>query len=179
MKTKWPPRWIYYTSICYISAKMRSSVLMKGLLLMAMLVGLLMCVKDASRAQNRWVEKSWIVLLIIFILIILVKKVIPWQLIHECDTALCIYNTKELRLFMFSALEVKKESTGGQPSLKNNSMRSRTSVLVSLPQPLPHTNEWIALFYIALFKSSNYGNYVCSVLYYPVRIITQQHNYGN
>ena len=32
MKTKWPPHWIYYASIAYISAKMRSSALMKAYL---------------------------------------------------------------------------------------------------------------------------------------------------
>ena len=49
---------------------------------------------------------------------------------------------------------------GGQISSKNNSIRGRTSVFVSSPQPLPHTDNWVASFYIALFKSCNYGNYI-------------------
>ena len=32
MKTKWPPHWIYYASIGYISAKTQSLVLMKAYL---------------------------------------------------------------------------------------------------------------------------------------------------
>ena len=32
MKTKWPPRWIYYVSINFISAKTRSLELMKAYL---------------------------------------------------------------------------------------------------------------------------------------------------
>ena len=41
----------------------------------------------------------------------------------------------------------------GQISSKNNSIQAQTSVLVSSPQPLPHMEDWIASFYIALFKS--------------------------
>ena len=32
MKTEWPPHWMYYAFITYISAKTRSSVLMKAYL---------------------------------------------------------------------------------------------------------------------------------------------------
>ena len=61
MKTKWPPLWIYYTSIGYISAEMRSSALLEaylyGLLTTAMVVGPLMEVKDLSKVRNRQVAK--------------------------------------------------------------------------------------------------------------------------
>ena len=53
----------------------------------------------------------------------------------------------------------KETSTEGQTSLKNNSTHARTSVFISPPQPLPHIDNWIGSFYIALFKSRNYGNY--------------------
>ena len=48
-----------------------------GLLMMAMLVELLMGVKDPGKVQNQRVIKLWIVT-------ILIKKFIPWQLIHAC-----------------------------------------------------------------------------------------------
>ena len=43
---------------------------------------------------------------------------------------------------------------------KKNTVYGFELVLVSLPQPLHHTDDWIASFYIAVFKSRNYGNYV-------------------
>ena len=58
----------------------------------------------------------------------------------------------------------KKESMEGKISSKTT-MYEVKLVFVSSPQPLPHTDDWIASFYIALFKSSNYGNYVCVATY--------------
>ena len=46
---------------------------------------------------------------------------------------------------------------GAQISSKKSSIHAYTSVFVSLPQPLNHTEDWIPSFYIALFKSRNYG----------------------
>ena len=81
---------------------------------------------------------------------------------HGYTCRYCSINkTNELHLLVSSAFWVKKkESTGGQISSKGNSIRARTSMFVSSPQPLHHTEDWIASFYIALFKSPNYGNYV-------------------
>ena len=42
--------------------------------MMAMVVELLMGVKDSSKVQNRWVAKSWIVLIPNLIILILVKS---------------------------------------------------------------------------------------------------------
>ena len=49
------------------------------LLIMAMLVGLLMEIKDAGKVRNRWVAKS---LFFSIPILILVRKFIPQQLIH-------------------------------------------------------------------------------------------------
>ena len=77
---KWLPRWIHYASISFISAKTRSSALTRliyALLKVAMLVGLLMAVKNPGKVQNRRVAKSRIVLLILIIILILDKTFIP------------------------------------------------------------------------------------------------------
>ena len=84
---------------------------------------------------------------------------IPLQLIHGCKYC-SIINTNELSLLMSMCFWLKKESMGGQISLKNNSIWGQTSVFISSPQPLPHTDGWIASFYIALFNLRNYGNYL-------------------
>ena len=124
-----------------------------------MLLGLLIGANDHGKVQNRRVAKLRIVLLLIIILIILVTKFVPRQLIHGCRYC-SINDTNELRLFVSMCFGVKKESTGGQISLKNNCLQTRTSVFVSSPQPLHHTDNWIASSYLAFFKVRNYGNYV-------------------
>ena len=94
------------------------------------------------------------------ILLILVKMFISQKLIHGCRF-FYINNTNELRLLVSMCFWViKEESTVGQSSLKNKGIWSWTRVFVSSPQPLHHTDNWIASFYIVLFKSCNYGNYV-------------------
>ena len=123
------------------------------LLAMAMLDGPLIDVKDLGKVRNRRVAKLQIVLvIIIIIIIILVKKFIPWQLIHGCRYC-SLNNTNELRLLVSSAFWVKKkEATEDQISSKKHCIRARTSLFVSSPQPLHDRDEWIASFYIALFK---------------------------
>ena len=62
---------------------------------MAMLVGPLMVVKDPGKIRNRRVAKSRIFLIPIFIILILVKKFVPRQLVHGCRYC-SINNTNEL-----------------------------------------------------------------------------------
>ena len=119
---------------------------------MAILAGSLMGVKDPDKVRNQRVAKSQIVL------IILVKQ-LPQQLIHGCKYC-SINNTSELCLLVSTIFGVKKNQRDGQISSKNNSIQARTSVFISSPQPLPLTDDWIESFYIALFKSRNYGNYI-------------------
>ena len=57
-------------------------------------------------------------------------------------------------------LLVKKKLIERPISLQKKRVQAQTSVFVSSPQPLHHTEDWIASFYIALFKSHNYENYV-------------------
>ena len=134
----------YITLLSVISALKRRVRrlwrLIYGLLMIAMLVGPLMGVKDPGKVQNRRVAKSRI-----FLLIILVKTFIPRQFICGCRYC-CINNANELSLLVSSAFWVKKQLTGGQISSKNNSIRVRTSVFVSSSQPLHHTDDWITLF---------------------------------
>ena len=87
--------------------------LIYGLLTMAVLVGPLISVKDPSKVWNQQVAKSRIVCIPILILI---KKFIPWQLIHGCRYC-SINNNNELCLLVSTAW-VKKELTGGQISSK-------------------------------------------------------------
>ena len=133
-----------------------------GLITMSMLIGALMGIKDPGKVQNWRVAKSRIVLLLLIIIIsilILVKKFIPRPLIHGCKYC-SINNTNKLRLLMNMCFWVKKESTGGQISSTNNNIQGWTSVFLSLPPLPPHTDEWIASFYIAFFNSRKYGNYI-------------------
>ena len=116
--------------------------LIYGVLTMAMLVGMLMGVKDPGKVRNRRVTKSRIVLLII---LLLVKTFIPRQFIHGCRYC-STNNINELRLLVSSAFWVKKESTWGQISSKKDCIQARTNVFLSSPQPLDHTDDWIASF---------------------------------
>ena len=119
MRTKWPPHWIYYAFIGYISAFW---VLMKAYLWStndgnaSWTINGHQGLRQKKRrvAKNRRVAKSQIVLVII---LILEKKFVPWQLIHGCRYC-SINNTNELRLLVSSAFWVKKELTGGQISSK-------------------------------------------------------------
>ena len=61
---------------------------------------------------------------------------------------------------MSRAFWVKKELMAGQIILKNKHTCSNYSVFVSSPQPIHDTEDWIGSFYIDLFKSRNYWNYV-------------------
>ena len=106
--------------------------------------------QDSAKVLNQRVAKSRTVLI-----------PIPRQLSHGCKYC-SINNTNNYSAYSRAcAFGLKKESTGGQISSKNNRKRPRTSVFVSSPQPLPHTNDWIISFYIALFKSRNYVNDIC------------------
>ena len=132
-----------------------------GLITMAMLVEPLIDVKDSGKVRNWRVAKMRIVLIP---LLILIRTFISLQLIHECRYQ-SINNTNELHLLVSICFWVKKESMGGQISSKKHCIQVRTSVFVSSPQPLHHTDKWIASFYIALIKSRNYGNYVHMYVY--------------
>ena len=106
----------YYTSIDYISTKMQSRHLWRpihGLLTMAMLVGQLMGVKDPSKARNQRVAKSRIVLISIVIplILIVVKKFGPRQLIHGCIYC-SVNNTNESRLLVSMCFWVNKGIDG-------------------------------------------------------------------
>ena len=124
------------------------------------IVGSLMGVKDLGKvytkpASGKIVNCSYSCKIVYF-------TIVSRQLIHGCRYC-SMNNTNELRLLVSSAcLLGKKESTGGQISSKKKSIRARTSVLVSSSQPLPHTDDCLSSFYIAiaLFKSRKYGNYV-------------------
>ena len=84
---------------------------------------------------------------------------IPRQLIHGCRYC-SLNNTNDLCLLVRKWFGVKKKIRWKDKSVsKNKSIPSRTSVLLSSPQPFPDTDDWIAS-YIALFKSRNYGNFV-------------------
>ena len=76
-----------------------------------------------GKVRNRRAAKSQIVLLLL-IIIILVKTFILRQLIHGCRYC-SINSTNQLRLLVSSDFWVKKESTGGQISSKNYSIRAR------------------------------------------------------
>ena len=97
-------------------------------------------------------------------IIILVQKVYPQQLSH--GSRYCsINNTNEQRLLISSTFLVEKKSTELPISrytheYERKEYRLKLVCFISSPQSLHHTKDWIASFYIALFKSSNYGNYV-------------------
>ena len=111
------------------------------------------------------VRRPWIVP--IRFNLIHVQKFIQRQLIHRCRYCF-INNTKELRVLVSMCFWVKKGINGRTNQFeKKHCIWAQTSVFVSSPQPLNHTDNWIVSFYFALFKSRNYGNYV------------HVHNYGN
>ena len=87
--------------------------LIYGLLMMAMLyiVGPLMAIKDPGKVWNRPVAKSRSVLLLVIIILILIKKFIPRQLIHGCRYP-SINNTNKLRLLVNRAFG-ERELTAG------------------------------------------------------------------
>ena len=109
-KTKWPPHWIYYASIAYISAKTRSSALMKAYS---------WCTNDGNaswpvngrqgsrQGTNQASGKSRVFLLPIPLLIILAKTFIPRKLIHRSRYC-SINNTNQLRLLVSMCFCVKK-----------------------------------------------------------------------
>ena len=135
----------------------RLRMLIYSLLTMAMLAGPLMGIKNHDKVRNWHVTKSQIVLIIILLLNCILVKFISLQLIHGCRYC-STNNTNEWCLLVSMCFWVKKELTQGQISLKNNSIRSQTSVFVFLPQRLHHTDDWIAS--VASFISHNNGNYV-------------------
>ena len=97
--------------------------------------------------------------LLIIPILIHVKMFIPRQVIHGCRYCSKTI-TNELRLLVSMCFWVEKGIYGRTNQFKKHCIRTRTSVFVSSSQPLHHTDDWIASFYIALFKSHNYGNYV-------------------
>ena len=100
--------------------------LIYSLLTIAMLVGTLMVIKDTGKVQNRRVAKLWIVLIpILIIILILVKKFFPQQLIHDCRYC-STNNTKEVHLLVSSAFCVKIRIDG-----RTNQFEKKTLYLVS------------------------------------------------
>ena len=114
MKAKWPPHWIYYASIGYISAKTWSSALMKAYLWSTNngnVSWTVNGVEDPGKVQNQPVAKSQIVL--IPIILILVKTFIPRQLIHGYRYCF-INNTNELRQHLLSKRKNQQEDKSVQ-----------------------------------------------------------------
>ena len=87
------------------------------------------------------------------------KKLIQRQLIHGCRYC-SVYNTNELHLLVSICFWVKEGIDGRTNQVEKHCKRGRTRVFVSSSEELQHTDEWIASFYIALFKTRNYGYYV-------------------
>ena len=109
-KTKWPPHWIYmyYASINYIFAKTWSSALLKAYLWSTNDNNASWTVNGhQGPRQGTKLARGKIANVIIILLLILVKKFIPRQLIHGCRYC-SRNNTNELRLLISMCFWVKK-----------------------------------------------------------------------
>ena len=122
-----------------------------GLVTKAKLAGPLICIKDTGKLRNQQVEKSQIVL-------IHVKYIILWQLIHGCKYCF-IDNSNKLCLLVSGTFWLKKEWLGRQMNLEETVYGLELVCPFLRHMQLHHTDRCICIVSYSIVEERNYSHY--------------------